>query len=245
MKRLFSLLALLLISACKDEPDQTPRPALSAPDSGPSAEVRVDASSGPVRIALEVHQTRVRLSEWKGAAYFRATVSNDGREILSLNKESLEDPYFFGTKRHPGLYLEVRDHSGKPVPGLVRIHGHDPATALENGLTREQLDRLKHLALHPEDRPQATASLDSIIIEPGKSASTPTWVFDPEGRVKRVERFAQVPFELQKPGRYTLSLVYDWTPTPEFVRLMAKLGTKPSAQFVKLRTPPVEIEVLP
>lgn len=245
MKRSLLLFGLLFIAACKGEAPPSPRPEFAPPSTTPAAEARVEASSGPIRIILEVHQTRVRLSDWKGALYFRASVVNTGTENISLNRREFDDPFKFSQRRPPGLYLMLRDEAAHPVSPLVRIHGHDPHSVLDDGLTREQRDTLRHLAENPQERTASTSTLDAVTLRPGQSIATPTWLFDDEGRVKRVQGFSQVPFDIREAGRYSLVLVFDRRPSPEMLRIYRELGMEVPPSSVRVETPALSIEILP
>lgn len=226
------LVALSLLPGCKDapSPDQ-PVPPLSPPDAKPAAlpkDLKPSASqtarANGIRLTLDLLENKV--SSKGASAHFRAQLINEGREAIEYPPDFFNDPRFQPSRA--GMYLELINSAGKPAERLPYLPSHaprrDPASL--SGDERATLERLR--ASIAEGSPTEAASIEPPMLAPGESARTNTWQLN-ERQANRIPSYAQLPFFLNKPGRYKVRLVFDYT---------ARNG-------YRVETPYIDLEVVP
>lgn len=183
-------LAVILLCSCRDKG--------SPENPGVSMLPEVHASSGPVSISLAVHPAKLM----PGAPlWFRLKLSNTGTKPFAVTEELFHSPFRFykNLEGRFGLYLEAEGPDGRSIPVTI------PRLKDDSG---HRLDQISS-----KDTPDTPAG---IMLQPGGSIHSPAWTMDAPGpeiaRDSATAGLTQLPFfRLDKPGRYRIRAVYDWS----------------------------------
>lgn len=240
---LLPLAAAILVASCNQSPTPS-TPTLPPPTAqAPAAETKVEASSGPVKLTLELRKTRISAAKDGGLIYFRASIHNVGGDKFPVNDPLFKNPYEMNQPVLGGTYLDVQDSAGRQATRLFIPSGHDPVTVLaDDGLSPAQREWFRQKALNPGWTSAPGGEPKAHYLSPGESVTTPEW-WGPYAMP--IKGFTRAPFEPLKSGRYTIKLVYDWKPSPQLMKTYAEFRKSPPPSFIRLETPTVPIEVLP
>lgn len=182
-------------------------------------EQSVEASSGPIHIKLELYRSRARVRLIPGTdhegkdisyrdadVYYRATLRNIGAEPIAASGAVFFDPR--NMERSLGVFLEVRDPSGRLVPPYPYF----------SPFHRPSIEKTRKL-------------------EAGESISSPEWAFVDRAPVRG---YTHAPFTLDRPGRYRIRLVYDYTPLRAATK---RLGLPPDPAEFRLETEDLWVDI--
>lgn len=225
-----SLVALLLLAACKGE-SSAPAPALPPPDAkltaapiAPKPSASQTARASGIRLTLDLLENKV--SGKDAAAHFRAELVNESRSAIEYPPDFFIDPRFQPSRA--GIYLELVGADGKSAERIPYLPSHsprkDPASYSED--ERVMLEHLR--AAVAEGKPSGAPPVEQPRLAPGETARTTTWQLA-ERPATRIPSYAQLPFFLNKPGRYKLRLVFDYT---------ARKGARVETPFIDLEVAP-------
>lgn len=196
-----------------------------------SAAATVTASSGPIHITLELLDARITLPN--PLLRFRVTLKNIGTKPINIRDKIFESPEWMSADA--GIFLEILDGAGRPLPRTPVLPEHDSESPYETGLTPKQLHDLAARA-RAVSRGDVSKNTPPDFERPAPHRLMP-------GDSVRTPSPSIAPFIISRAGRYKVRLVYDRTPGQELRAIYSELGMLPSQQNIRVETGFLEFEV--
>ncbi|PIP82008.1 MAG: hypothetical protein CO113_13270 [Elusimicrobia bacterium CG_4_9_14_3_um_filter_62_55] len=267
MKKLLLAISLLAFAACKKQPAPS-GPKLGAPEAGgytrelAPAAATVTASSGPVKITLQVAKTTILESD--GSLWVKLTLENIGTTHFAVSSLAFIDgPMDLWYRRNP-LSLQFGEEGEEPYDWLSNDEElpegecwpgdsgkrfyRDREPALWNALQfggEQTLRRLVEKGVPPRRW--------GTLLKPGESITTPPYAYqtlfsawcEKQPSPKPVGDFGEIPIYGTKPGKYRLRAVYEYGPASwdeELTKVILKSGPL-RPENVSFQTPWITITV--
>ncbi|PJA15409.1 MAG: hypothetical protein COX66_10140 [Elusimicrobia bacterium CG_4_10_14_0_2_um_filter_63_34] len=267
MKKLLLTASLLAFAACKKQPEPS-GPKLGAPEAGgythevvPAA-ATVTASSGPVKITLQVAQTT--LPSKYPSLWIKLTLENIGTTHFAVADLAFEDGPMDLWYRHKPLSLQFGEEGEEPYTWLPNDEelpdgecwpgdsgrrffvDRDPALwyAFEQG-GAQNLRRFVEEGV--------PTKMWGGLLKPGDSVTTPPYAYqslfsawcEKQPRPKPLGDFGEIPIYGESPGKYRLRAVYAFGPASwdeELTKVMLKSGPL-RPENVTFQTPWIDITI--